>query len=506
MTRKQNHTLNLHAGRYADSITHRYRRMRYADSAPDDHGDDEDYYDWYDDHWSRREPADDLDIHEHVLRAIEDSLRPTRKSVWQGVTPRKLGIRLSIQNPDGRSPAQDDMPGFPKGDLPSVLASHLKSLSPCWVSSSDAEDGDSEEYLSQKPISVLSGLSAVEAAAAYNLVVGSPWLKNAVVTAVLFHPFWIRRLSAWSPPKGRKAQRQSLVDHLFVRYPVPPCLYGNWHHATRFPRLKWVCWFVLLAQGASLRAAATLFHWRVPGKLLSLLYQAPAQLGAVMGAMWAEVHRLGGDETVFARLMAHPRYRIDVTAKGERNKGLYAFWQSAVDWLSRNGRHVTDTEAEMVLDWAWHMWTEACADRHRYNRDISFSLKGRGRARTLAAAEAYRMQRLSNRRPELTWDGHGWDWQEENDSGRWTVTELLSSSALREESNFLRHCVQSYDRRCAQGYCAIFSLQKDGQRVLTIECDVEHRTLIQIKGRHNREASPQEMRIVQRWWRDVLNR
>ena len=60
------------------------------------------------------------------------------------------------------------------------------------------------------------------------------------------------------------------------------------------------------------------------------------------------------------------------------------------------------------------------------------------------------MQRISDRRPELTWDSHGWDWRtEKSDTGDWAVMELLSSSALRDESKALHHCVQSYDRRCA---------------------------------------------------------
>ncbi len=501
MARQLNHIVNLHAGRHADSKTQRYKRMRYADSAPDDHGDDDDYYDWYDDHWDRREPADDLDIHEHTLRAIQESLCPTHRSLLRGVSAAKLPIlRSGAAHPD------PDLPGIPKHDLPMTVASHLDVLLPK-VSGLQAEDDDPDEYLLEKPTSVLAGLSSVEATAAHDLIAGCPWLRNAVITAVLFQPFWIRRLSAWSPPKGRKTQRQSLVDHLFVRYPVPPCLYGNWHHATRFPRLKWVCWFVLLAQGASIRSAASLFHWRVPGKLTGMLHQAPPHLGAGMGAMWAEVQRLGGDETVFARLTAHHGFSIDVTSEGERNKGFHSFWQSAVHWLARNGRVISDAEANMVLEWAWHMWTEACADRLRYNRDINFSLKGWGRERALSEAEEYRMQRLSNRRPKLTWDSHGWDWQAvEADSGDWTVTELLSSSALHEESEIMHHCVQGYDHRCAQGYCAIFSLQNDGDRVLTIECDAEHKALIQIRGHCNREATAQEMCVVSKWWKEVQDR
>lgn len=222
--------------------------------------------------------------------------------------------------------------------------------------------------------------------------------------------------------------------------------------------------------------------------------------------MWAEVQRLGGDDTVFARLTSQHGFYFDVTAKGEREKGFRAFWQSAVEWLARNGPHITDAEAGMVLEWAWHMWTEACAYRRRYDREASFSLKGWGRARALAAAAEYRMQFDSNYR-KLTWGSHGWDWRDvKTDVDEWSVTELLSSDALREESKIMRHCVRVYDCRCAQGYCAIFSLQNGGDHVLTIECDVSSRSLVQIRGKCNRDASPDEMAVVRRWWREVLSR
>src|SRR5262249_23751534 len=81
-----------------------------------------------------------------------------------------------------------------------------------------------------------------------------------VKNVCLFAPFWIRSPRTWTGGKT------SLVDHLFVRYDVLHFLYPEWSQVPGFVRLKWLCWFILLAQGGSLRRAAGLFRWNIPNR------------------------------------------------------------------------------------------------------------------------------------------------------------------------------------------------------------------------------------------------
>ncbi len=83
---------------------------------------------------------------------------------------------------------------------------------------------------------------------------------HLVKNLCLFAPFWIRSPRRWA---GGKV---SLVDHLLVRYEVPRFLYPEWSGVPGFPRLKWLCWFILFAQGGSLRRAAGLFGWNIVGR------------------------------------------------------------------------------------------------------------------------------------------------------------------------------------------------------------------------------------------------
>ena len=69
----------------------------------------------------------------------------------------------------------------------------------------------------------------------------------------------------------------------------------------------------------------------------------------------------------------------------------------------------------------------------------------------------------------FAWPKHGWEWEiVVPDSMTWTVRELNSGAELHEEGMALAHCVGGYARRCAAGEAAIFSLQLNGQRRLTI--------------------------------------
>ena len=63
----------------------------------------------------------------------------------------------------------------------------------------------------------------------------------------------------------------------------------------------------------------------------------------------------------------------------------------------------------------------------------------------------------------------------------------------------LAHCVGGYARRCAAGEAAIFSLQLNGQRRLTIEVSLPTKALVQARGTCNRPATADEQALVKRW-------
>jgi len=88
------------------------------------------------------------------------------------------------------------------------------------------------------------------------------------------------------------------------------------------------------------------------------------------------------------------------------------------------------------------------------------------------------------------------------DTGRYIITQLLTSKSLFEEGQAQHHCVFTYTRNCVTGISSIFSLRfidinKLMTRMLTIE--VSNNRIVQIKGKFNRNPNETERAIVSKW-------
>ena len=123
-----------------------------------------------------------------------------------------------------------------------------------------------------------------------------PGYANPVVGILVFQPFWIRDLYDWREPEGDyKVKLRSLLNHLFVMFPVPEPLYDYWEDKELEPFSKWVMWFILLGQGGSLFRVAEFFEWNIPKKLVRYIHEMPRGLTPREGAMYAYIQYLGRD-------------------------------------------------------------------------------------------------------------------------------------------------------------------------------------------------------------------
>ncbi|WP_158257619.1 hypothetical protein [Haliangium sp. UPWRP_2] len=160
---------------------------------------------------------------------------------------------------------------------------------------------------------------------------------GSVIMALLFAPFWVRPLSSFRVPDGSlDVQTSALIEHLFVRYPVPRCLLQEWEPARlgnegALPSLKWVYWLLLLGQGASLQRAAQWFGWRIPARFVHHFVSAPPALQPAEACLWAEVARRGGQPIDFRRLTRWAAYLLDPTdAGGAPARATAAVWHGLV--------------------------------------------------------------------------------------------------------------------------------------------------------------------------------
>ena len=85
------------------------------------------------------------------------------------------------------------------------------------------------------------------------------------------------------------------------------------------------------------------------------------------------------------------------------------------------------------------------------------------------------------------------------DDSEWTVTELRSWRALFWEGRKMRHCVSMYASRVKTGQCSIWSLRRNGARVLTVEVRNRARDIVQIRGHCNRRATDEERTVLAAW-------
>lgn len=145
--------------------------------------------------------------------------------------------------------------------------------------------------------------------------------------------------------------------------------------------------------------------------------------------------------------------------------------------------------------------------RHLIDERIEWYLRGASWNSILRRTnEWYEAQRIERASPNLTskWKEKsypGFEWKD-TDEIRYTITELTTAKALRQEGFNMQHCVATYQSKCVSGQSAIWSLSKwENQlqeRMLTIEVNARQQ-IVQMKGLNNRNATSFERNLVQQW-------
>ena len=327
---------------------------------------------------------------------------------------------------------------------------------------------------------------------------------GGIAVALYLAAFWVRRPADFVPKNDDLRQTvPDLMEHLFAVHPVPPCLRNAWFacYDDEAPDLRWIAWFILTGQGASIQRAGPVFGWRASPALLRHLPEAPGDLTPTDGFIWADIKRLGGDETELRRLRVHPEYAYcPVWLDGDprvlpdpQPHEFEDFLADTVRWLARHRRVLTDEMCQLILPWGAHLY------RIQMHTTEHFSWKGRSPARAHRLAVEY-AQGIEMPYPNLRWKAKGldWKWTTEED-GTWSVRELLSAKELYEEGQAMSHCVSAYATHCHQGLSVICSLRRGGRRRLTLEVHPDTFALIQARGAGNRAPTPQELVRLHEW-------
>ena len=91
---------------------------------------------------------------------------------------------------------------------------------------------------------------------------------------------------------------------------------------------------------------------------------------------------------------------------------------------------------------------------------------------------------------------------EEKINADYKVIQLNSFFQLREEGNYMHHCVASYANQCNFGNCSIFSVREYvGEEYIDTGATIEVRgnNIVQVRGKYNRKPDDMVIKVIKEW-------
>jgi hypothetical protein len=291
----------------------------------------------------------------------------------------------------------------------------------------------------------------------------------------------------------------ALIEHLFVRYPVPLCLFrpmlspeglmmvfDEGVHGGLKKRMQREAtyreWFHAISRGDSF---AELTRDRFTRREAHWFLKTPTHLSIDDCAMWAQAAAAGvPPEACNFILDRYQRYVL--SGLGDRLPEFFQFY--ARTW----GDFDPAGHAE-IADYIRHSFFEG-----------SLSLKGRSASSVLKLCEAWHREfNAVWTEKHVSWLPAYETWTGKDGLHRVEVMELTGSVHLSEEGSRQSHCVTSYTDSCLGGYCRIVSVRwfadTDEIKRLTLEVRPEKAEIVQIRGRFNRRALPEELAVIRSW-------
>ena len=301
----------------------------------------------------------------------------------------------------------------------------------------------------------------------------------------------IRPPEEWAGARGHPLRVvDSLVQHLFCRYPMPRFLASVWFGDDERERIDRRCWAIRHAHGTRFRSMPV--PVALTRQMEHELLRTPDHVPFDQALRRAEILGLGGTEELAAEVMATPL----AERFGEPER-----WRVALAWLVRCGDSVELAQVRPMIDFLRaHITT--------------FDVRGRTFASVMRHVAAWHWQLGHERMQALSWPATGWNgitielesrergpWSREE----WSIVELTDCRALALEGKAMRHCVSAYAWSCKARRSTIWSLRRrvaddDAARpVLTIEVHPSTRTIVQVRAKANARPSGWPMEVVFRW-------
>lgn len=326
---------------------------------------------------------------------------------------------------------------------------------------------------------------------------------QALVIMHQYRDMWIRKLEDWKPQSHNLwKQFHSLVNHLFVKYPLPGFFYVTWFRRDPLGEVFRQC-FIELALGKNIRKMP--FPVALTKKMAHLLMQTPNdELPLEKAVIRAGVLGVGGSEQL-ASIMVDSDVNWDLRH--------FEFWLSVFRFFIR----FPELEKHQVCN------IMSYVERQKFlceevmmgpNRFIkvdpihpNFSMKGRTPATLLPKVNR-------DKAKAFAYEGEGKLFKKsgigeyrlrasQKRKDYWEIRELLSQKDLELEGNVMHHCVASYQQECFGEESAIWTMEyvssQGRKKHLTIEVTLSNKTIWECLGKYNRLPTPREFRVVLAW-------
>jgi len=315
---------------------------------------------------------------------------------------------------------------------------------------------------------------------------------------------WLRSLDAWKPKsKNRDRKFGELTHHLFDQFgDVPQFMERVWLRNDR-PSWRYRDWYVHLGRGHNLRTAKSPVP--ITKKIAHEFLSAPEHYVAEQAVRWGQMRALGASVQATDALVAT---RIGRSFENE------TFWITVIRFFADNPM-LDPRQIGPIVDYLQNQRYQPIEIQEAPGQwrqepppQPGLTMRGRTVATLLRQVEDWHVSlgRLKDL-PEGEYEMSNFSgFSMEDNNGRfWAIRQLRSAKDLQIESDELAHCVASYHWSCAKGHCTIWSLSmtangKDYERRQTIEVD-NHDTIVQCRGRANRDPKPEEWSVVNAWAR-----
>ena len=338
---------------------------------------------------------------------------------------------------------------------------------------------------------------------------------NILYVLFKYRRHWLRNPEGWKPTTYWDAAQgvswgkvhpqliQELINHLFVKYPVPAFMHQAWDNNDH----QHILWFIFLAKGHNLRRVKS-----VPAKLTTKMAhyftKAPSYYAINQALLYGQVRGLGGSVALSDEL-----YKCSV----QRIQRDTDFFAQLVQFLMRYPELVDQGELPRIVNfinarkyYGQRIYTREGGIKKEPATDPGFTLQKRTPKSLLKLVNDWH-EALNILGDEFKASLVSWEVRKKQDFEyqplpflpRYRITQLINNYELWLEGKVMSHCVGGYAYKCQDGTSSIWAMSRifyDGreEKCLTIELGDEDK-IWEVRGKQNREPTDSELSIIQHW-------